>query len=373
MVATSPDYARRLIPKGCKYVRIPPCPRLLDFRTAEDRRQALAGHGAPAGLAPRRELYLALERTFVPDVIVVDGLPRGWYGELAELLERSQALKVNVLRPVLGAGAMQVAVADLGLEALGRLYDAFLIAGDRRTTVCDQELGFTQRETSKCRYLGYVSLPVSRAGIAGTRRRRGVEPGDRWVVCSAGSGFYAREMTERCLALTRDFPRAHFDIVSGPKGLVPSQARQASLRADGRVRVAAARSDVRALHAAADVVICHGGYNTLTEAMEGGATLVVDTREDRTGERTRHVEQLRPHYAIASARDSAGIDGLLGDALSGAHPRRSVRDTAALDFDGCREFARLVSDLRQGLDLAPREGAGASDRSPERASLLPLG
>jgi hypothetical protein len=114
---------------------------------------------------------------------------------------------------------------------------------------------FTDRERSASHYIGYVSTPISRAEIEAVRGLRGLRPGERWVVCSAGSGFYNRQVIDDCLGLSREFSTARFDLVAGPSGSPPERPDEA-LFGDERMQMAADRPDLRMVLAAADIVIC---------------------------------------------------------------------------------------------------------------------
>jgi predicted glycosyltransferase len=199
------------------------------------------------------------------------------------------------------------AVAEVGMAELGRLYDRILVASDQRTALVDEDLGFGDRQRLWCHHIGYVSLPVSPAEVQNARRRRGLSSQDRWIVCSVGSGFYHQSLIADCIQLCREFTDFHFDLVPGPGA--PSEVAEACSvpGADGRVRLTHDRTDLRVVHAAADIVICHRGYNTLTEAMEGGAALIVDTRGDAHHERARHVRRLQPFSPVACGEGLADL------------------------------------------------------------------
>jgi len=293
----------------------------------------------------RREMLLALERSFAPDVIVTDQYPTGWLGEWEAVLAGSRAIKCIMFRPVPGANTVEHMATGPGLAALRELYDRILIAGDRQTTVVDEDLGFGAPERAKVQYIGYISTPMAAADVARARRDRGLGPRDRWVVCSGGAGLVTDDLFEDCSRLARDTPAVHFDIIAGPRSGRFASGGAPPWRDGGRVRVAGQRQDLPLLHAAADVVICHGGYNSVCETMEGGATLIVDTRRDASGERQRHARLLQSHYPVAVVEGAADLASPLGAALSSDLDRRPVRATGALAFDGCGDFARLVAAL----------------------------
>ena len=329
-----------LLPENCEYVRVPGLDGLPGFQEPASSAMAALGDRARS---IRRELFLTLERTFSPDLIVAEQYPTGWYGEWEALLAHSRALKWIVFRPVPGTNTVDV-VDDAGRAVLAEIYDTFLIASDRRTAVVDDDLGFTELERAKCRYIGYASLPVSEAEIAEARAQRGLAPGERWVVCSAGAGLVTADLIEDCLRLAGEFPDLQFDIVAGPRGRSAANGGLPSRYTDGRIRFATQRRDLRVAHAAADVVICHGGYNTVSEAMQGGAALIVDGRRDVNDERQRHARLLQRHYPVALAVGTADLAHHLRAVLSENLDRRRTRARAALDLGGCANFARLVAD-----------------------------
>jgi predicted glycosyltransferase len=351
VIASGQGSGRHLVPPGCEYAVVPGLETVLSFLVPGGGRPRVR-ETPPADVAAARSEYLSsLVERFDPDVIVTDHRPGGVHGEFRPVLEASLARKFAVLRPAPaddGAGA----VRDLGVAELGRLYDAILVAGDRRTALVDEDLQLGDRERQWCRYIGYVSLPVSPGEIRDARERRGLGPRDRWVVCSVGSGFYHPGLVADCLELAREFSAVHFDLVSGPGAPARTDGASEAPAADGRVRLAVERADLRVTHAAADVVICHGGYNSMTEAMEGGAALIVDVRGDVHRERARHARRLQPYYPVAYGEGVADLARHLRVALSSANARRSIRERAVLDFDGCRAFARLIAESaeRAGRD-----------------------
>ena len=59
--------------------------------------------------------------------------------------------------------------------------------------------------------------------------------------------------------------------------------------------------------------------------------------------RQRHARLLQSHYPIRIAEGAADLACHLRAALSGDLDRRPIRETGALAFDACGEFARLVA------------------------------
>lgn len=334
-----------LVPGGCEYVRLPGLEGGADFPAPVSPGWPFVDALATRMRSLRREVLLALERSFAPDLIVTDQYPTGWLGEWEAVLAGSRAIRCIMFRPVPGANTVEHMASRTGPAALRELYDRILIAGDPRTAVVDEDLRFGSAERAKVQYIGYISTPMAAADVAAARRDRGLGPRDRWVVCSGGAGLVTEDLFQDCSQLARDFPQAHFDIIAGPRSRRFASGDAPSWHDGGRVRIVGQRRDLQLLHAAADVVICHGGYNSLCEAMEGGAALIVDTRRDANGERRRHARLLQPHYPVAVAEGAADLVRHLDTALSSDLDRRPVRATGALAFDGGGGFARMVAAL----------------------------
>ena len=96
------------------------------------------------------------------------------------------------------------------------------------------------------------------------RRSRMLPAGAKWVVCSAGGGKNGEDLIESCWQLSQLYPELYFDIVTGPRSRLQFSRRCV---AHGRVSVVDANhAALPAMHAAADIVITRGGYNSLIEA-----------------------------------------------------------------------------------------------------------
>lgn len=360
MIGTGIRYAGNLVPEKCEYVRIPGLDGLIESRAAERGKIPFVDIPERDALRFRRGFLETLEKAFNPDLIVTDLLPAGNFDELAGILASSPAQKFILFRSVVGNEGTE-AIHKFGLDKLASSYDGFLIASDARTSHVEEDLQLKNGLAAKSHYIGYVSLPVSRGEIESVRLQRGLRENDRWVVCSAGSGFHSAPEFGDWLHLAEEFRDVHFDIVLGPSywGCAPSA--NPSVFFDGRVRLLTEHPDLRLFHAAADVVISHGGYNALTETMEGGAPLIVDVRNDPHQERVRHARELQRYYPITITESPEQLRTSLCVALSNSSPRRPVRNGSALDFNGCDEFRRLISERLATSRAASRPSPGPSE------------
>lgn len=254
----------------------------IDSVTLPAYRKALDGTYHPRALGTDLQRLVRLRgntiatalREFVPDLLVVDNVPRGALDELDHvlpLLERMGTRVVLGLRDVIDtARAVRSQWARArNPEAIRQYFDAIWIYGDRRVHETALDLDETSR--NKTAYVGYLD-----------QRRRGPTIGARcetpYVLCAVGGGQDGIALTE-AFAQAR-MPRGHHGVIlSG--AMMPAEAR-ARLH-----RYAAQRDDLRVLEfaseplgliAGAASVVAMGGYNTTTEILSLGKRALIVPR-----------------------------------------------------------------------------------------------
>jgi predicted glycosyltransferase len=101
------------------------------------------------------------------------------------------------------------------------------------------------------------------------------------------------------------------------------------------------RQDLPAMHQMADVVITSGGYNSLIEAISGGAEIIVSpVNSGLKDEQIRHATQLQKFYPLKIANNVTSIQTLLRDAINCPTGRRmAVTD---LELDGVNRAGNLI-------------------------------
>jgi len=105
------------------------------------------------------------------------------------------------------------------------------------------------------------------------------------------------------------------------------------------------------LHGSADVVVTHGGYNSLVESMEGGARIVScytprDNSNNNDIEQRMHPERLSRFYPIRVITGVQDMPQAVAEAaeMSLAEDRPRVREV--LDFNGAENVQNvLIRDL----------------------------
>jgi predicted glycosyltransferase len=335
-----------IVPNDCEYIHIPSLDSLLPQRGVLLNRLPVIDLKKEEALKLRAEIINASVRALKPSLLVSDHLPLGKNDELREVVcDANRCLKYVIFRAVAGG---PIAALDImtpkTLDALHNCYSRILVAGDRRTSTVLQELRLDETLLGKSTYIGYVSPKIDATSISRCRLQRGLSERDMWVVCSAGSGLHGEGLLRACFELATQFSRVAFDIVLGPK--FPDHAHLAAtacLPPNTRLH-----EDVRGLailHAAADVVICHGGYNTVIESLHGGASVIVSPTSPRDSEQFDHSQLLEQYLPVFTAKSldelACRLDRLLANRR--ASPDHTVKN---IDSGGTERFREIaLNDL----------------------------
>jgi predicted glycosyltransferase len=342
LILTSQRAAAWIVPSSCAFVSIPSYQQLSAARSARHGAECWLDLPDDAADRLRRRFIGAVVDAFEPDLVVVDYLPLGRREELDGVLESWTARRYLLVRGVIDPHDLAL-FEGRGRKAMERDYDRIIVTADPRTSELSQAF---ESVALKMQHVGYVA-PEWCADRVAIRRERGVPPGTPWVVCSAGAGVRSEELVNLCLHAAAAFPGARFDLITGPLA--------GYLTRDTPAHVIRQTPDLPRLHAAADVVICHGGYNSLMEAMSGGARLIVHTPPDAwQSERRIHAERLSRYYPITLVHSEHDLIRALDRELAASG--FSARASPTLDTNGISNIRDIAfADLEGSLPMTPAQ------------------
>ena len=120
-------------------------------------------------------------------------------------------------------------------------------------------------------YIGFVTYSVSDNDIKIVRNNYLSSSNQKWMVCSAGGGKKGEEFINKCIELSRDNRLKDWkvDIIFGYYSSILWPFGDVLNYTTKNVTFHKWIKDLYLLHASADCVVCSGGYNTLTETMQG--------------------------------------------------------------------------------------------------------
>lgn len=220
----------------------------------------------------RAELLCNALQSYRPDLVLVDHMPHGSQGELIPALMKIKQVfprcrLVLGLRDILDAQEVikRVWQTEGAYDALRKYYDCILIYGSREIFDTAQTYSISP-PLQGIHYCGYVAKQVPvRFTPQGLRAS-----GQKFVFVSAGGGADGAFLMRNYLRAVRLLgPRANFHTLMALGANSPQRLSE-KLIAKAQalpVEIVPYVGDSLSVIAAADLVVCMGGYNTLSEVL----------------------------------------------------------------------------------------------------------
>jgi predicted glycosyltransferase len=295
----------------------------------------------------RRKLIFGALDAFEPDVVVVENRPLGMNDELQGLLSANHVRKVLLTRDIIThpTRARISHFSEQQSQALVDLFDKILVAGDQR--ICDfaMEYNLHPKIVPKIEYVGYISEPISAEDIARVRKERRVTGDAKWIVCSAGGGISGRDLITEFTSLVPSLTNVTADVIYGPHSTLPWHHQHSSIVHEAWGYVHKESRNLALLHAAADLVICPGGYNSTVEIMEGGApAIAISAQSDTHAEQAMRVSRLQRYYPFTVISDLFQLKMAIENVLRHI-TRRPIRESGSVDFNGIRNARDQIVSL----------------------------
>jgi predicted glycosyltransferase len=288
LVSGSPMLQGFRIPKGLDYIKLP----CLNRGESGELVSKYLGTNLEDTIKLRSELILAAARNFKPDLLLVDKKPYGLRGELSKTVnflknKLPQTKLVLLLRDILDSSQSTVKEwQDHNYyKIVETLYDRILIVGMPEIFNLCQEYQFPEKVANKVNYCGYIPKDYSYKLRENIRRELGVEAGEKLVLVTPGGGEDGYKIVHYYLAgvsLRKNEiieAKIHSLIICGPE--MPSEQRGIIAQLAStlpHVKVREFTDDLMGYLDAADKVVCMGGYNTLSEALQLNKEVVVVPR-----------------------------------------------------------------------------------------------
>ncbi len=288
----------------------------------------------------------ALE-VFQPDVLVVDKVARGAFGELEPALHtiaaRPDARMVLGLRDVLDDAATTCGEWNdaATTDAIHEFYDAVWIYGDRRVFDPVKEYGLPGSVAAMVRHTGYLAPAApdpnrATAGVAGLID-------SPYALCLVGGGQDGERLATAFLGA--DLPAGTAGVVvAGPFMDAAARSRLDELASNRPDRhVLGFLEDCAPLLAGATAVVAMGGYNTTVELLALGVPALIVPRTKPRREQLIRAERL----ATLGLLDLLHPAALSPQALSNwlATTALCDRPGAAIDLHGLARLPSLLDDL----------------------------
>jgi predicted glycosyltransferase len=353
VLVTGAKSAERLVaPFGMGCVPLPSVVKVANGRYVVDDQAA----SLEEVMRRRSEVLAEAVRDFRPDLLLVDRYPRGMHDELARALgvyaaEHPGAPAVLGLRDILDSPAAIRSKwqAQGHSQAIRETYQMVFCYGDPSVYDPIREYGLPADVAERIRFTGYLADEPLAVDALEVRRRHEV-PDGRLAVCTLGGGRDAAFIAHAFLSAIERL-RGHGwsgVLITGPYMAADDVDRLRHAATD--VPVITMVDDVPSYLAAADAVVCMGGYNTTCEVLALAVPTVI-------------IPRIQPRQEQLMRAERLGARGL----VSWMHPTSLSPRALAENIEGVAGQTRV--------DLAARIGAiahhGVQTSAQHLAALLP--
>jgi predicted glycosyltransferase len=275
LASGSPVLDRLGVRPGVQVLQLKPVvktgPELYEARDGSmDRRQVIEHRAA--------QLVGAL-RFFQPDVLIVDHAPLGMKRELEPALRYARA-QLPCTKMILGLRdildeprVVRRLWAEQGVyQALAQLYDRILIYGERDHFPLDRAYALGPEVCAKLSFVGYLRKREETIPPVELCQRLGLDPARPLLLVTVGGGGDGMTLLVRALEafplMQQSCPTLQALLVTGP--LMDGSERAELARVAGPLvgaRLVSFLPQLTSAMRAADVTVCMGGYNTVSELL----------------------------------------------------------------------------------------------------------
>jgi predicted glycosyltransferase len=303
-------------------------------------------------VALRARTIAAALQAFVPDVLVVDKVPRGALRELEPALrslrDGGKTCCILGLRDVLDDAAnvrLEWREGATG-EVVRDYYDAIWIYGD--ATVYDQvrEYAYPADLAAKVRYTGYITRPIRTrfSEIEGAELLPLLGSPERLFLCMVGGGQDGPPLAETFAQV--DFPAGTKGVILTGPFMPPEALRRLYRQAAGKPRLRVLRfvTDPDLLLSLAERVVAMGGYNTVCEVLAFKKPALIVPRVHPRQEQQIRAQRLEQMGLVHMLRPEALHPKVLSRWLFGKEQPTAPKP-APIDLDGAANVPRLLMEM----------------------------
>jgi predicted glycosyltransferase len=301
----SPIAGRFSFPEQIDFVRIPGMIK----KTNDEYLPLSIKINARHALDIRKNIITATAKTFQPQLFIVDKEPLGLRKEVLPTLKWLQRSRPGT-RAILGlrdimddAATVKQDWREKGVyEILQNLYAEIWVYGNREFYNPIEEYDIAESISQKMYFTGYIprKIPGPEA-VRNIRKELGVKPDEKLVVVTTGGGgdgyVVMRTYVSMLESAAKPMPFKSV-LITGP--FMPKNKRR-------KIFKRARKQGVRGYHfyrqmekifAAADLVVCMGGYNSLCEILSQGTPSIVIPRETPRKEQLIRAQAFKRHNLV---------------------------------------------------------------------------
>jgi len=301
----SPIAGRFSFPEQIDFVRIPGMIK----KTNDEYLPLSIKINARHALDIRKNIITATAKTFQPQLFIVDKEPLGLRKEILPTLKWLQRSRPDT-RAILGlrdimddAATVKQDWREKGVyEILQNLYAEIWVYGNREFYNPIEEYDIAESISQKIYFTGYIprKIPGPEA-VRNIRKELGVKLNEKLVVVTTGGGGdgypVMRTYVNMLQLASKPLPFKSL-LITGP--FMPKNKRRKIFKHARKLGVRGYHfyRQMEKIFAAADLVVCMGGYNTLCEILSQGTPSLVIPRETPRKEQLIRAQAFKSHKLV---------------------------------------------------------------------------
>lgn len=350
LVSGSPMLQSFRLPSGLDYIKLP----CLNRGESGELSAKYLQLDVETTVKLRSDLILTAALSFKPDIMMVDKKP---YGLNKELKETLHALKVDLpktklvllLRDILDSPETTRAEwkKEGYFSAIYHLFHQVLVVGIPQVFNMSEEYGFPSRVAEKVRFCGYLRKESGRQTRYTLRRELNLQPLQKLVVVTPGGGEDGYPMLSNYLQGQHlSHPDVRSLLFCGPEMSTHEQQQLREMAAQfPQVMIREFTDDMMSYINAADLVVCMGGYNTLTEVLSQGKRAIAIPRIKPSHEQFIRVSRMAKLNLLYPIHPYALTPERLSQAVLDELKFCSPNGTPTLNFQGLPRIADALIKL----------------------------
>ncbi len=347
LIATGHPAINNIIQDGIEFIRLPNFQSDFFTKTVNETPNSLNVHKF------RNNILWYLLKTFKPHILITDFLPSGKKNELLDLIMNYNCIKYFIIRGEIGSSKLitDVIFTKRNNELIRKYYKRVFVACDKQITNLDNMDLIPDFIKDKFLYVGYVAYKVNQQTINEVRKTRLLNHNEKWIVCSAGGGRLGEELIKKCISLSKqkDFSNYKFDIIQGYYSNLPWDNKPYSTVVNKNVWLSKQLSNLHLLHAAADIVICSGGYNSITEAVQGRDKFIFSySVQDKYLEQQRNIKDFKRFFPVEQITNLENLEETIQKSIT-VSPKLK---TSNIDFNGVDNIKEtILKDIQDATNF----------------------
>lgn len=365
-LAKSPLQATSLLITGAHEANFFSLPQGADCITLPRLRKEPDGNYCSGQLAISIEDLISLRAesissalaSFQPDLLLVDKVPAGAFGELLPALrllsQDSTTRCVLGIRDVLDnpATVREEFQSSNSFELIEEFFEEIWVYGDQRVYDPVHEYQWPAEVATKVRFTGYLNQASRLTPAEAPLPFRLGNPDDKLILCTLGGGQDGQRLGQAFLEALPE--KDHFGVLlAGPfmnRSLLRSLREIATER--GNSLVLDFTPEANQLIQRADRVIAMGGYNTVCSILSYQKNALIVPRVIPREEQWIRAERLKQFGLLDSLHPESLSAASLRDWITSDLPR-PANAQAVIGFNGLQVVQQLCSCLVGDAALAP--------------------